>query len=326
MRLIIFILMLIILLELVQSILLPKSNEALGSYYLGAFLGEADNSLDVVAIGNSNLAHGVSMMELYNTYGYSGMVSAQPSQTMGQAYELLKRVLEHQKPKLVILEVDALFNGKKLSANAETALKDHVQNLFPVLWYHNRWKELKASDFTDVMDQSWRHYAKGYEMQTTIQPCDNVDGYMTRKYAPISIDTITAALVRRFVSTCQSADIKVLLLSVPCPKGWSAAKHTAVSEFAQKMNVSYLDLNTGTDDNGYDKPLDMDWNKDSRDGGTHLNIYGAMKVTAALGDYLSQKYELPDRKGNAQYAQWDADWKEYEGKKAEALGAAAGTR
>ena len=43
-----------------------------------------------------------------------------------------------------------------------------------------------------------------------------------------------------------------------------------------------------------------------------LNIKGAKKTSAYLGEYLKKEYGLPDRRGTANYKQWDNDVEEWE--------------
>ncbi len=81
------------------------------------------------------------------------------------------------------------------------------------------------------------------------------------------------------------------LLSVPSPKNWNAAKHQIVSEYARGGGIDFLDLNPLTQD------LKIDWKTDSYDGGDHLNLSGAEKVTDYLGEYLKQRYHFPPSAG-----------------------------
>lgn len=310
----VFLLILAVLFQLVQNILLPKSNADLGPYSLGAFLGEPDGTVDMIAIGNSNMAQGLSMMELYKNYGYAGLTSAQPNQTISQACGLLSRILKHQTPKLVILEADGLFPGKGLLNRGENVLKDVLENQFPALYYHDRWKSLEASDFTTTMDISWHHFAKGYKLEKAIDPYLGGDDYMTREKTPVEIDAVTRQCLKHFISMCREKNIEVMLLSIPCPRSWNRAKHDAVADFARREGLTYLDLNPGANTNvpGFTASPDINWNTDTKDRGTHLNINGALKVSDVFGQFLSATRQLPDRRKAPGYSRWAQDLKEYE--------------
>ena len=53
--------------------------------------------------------------------------------------------------------------------------------------------------------------------------------------------------------------------------------------------------------------MGIDWEKDTRDGGNHLNFYGARKVSNYLGKYFSKKMKIENKKNKAEYSNWN-DW------------------
>lgn len=38
---------------------------------------------------------------------------------------------------------------------------------------------------------------------------------------------------------------------------------------------------------------------------THLNIYGAQKISSHLGRFLQENYQLTDKRNNPDYEQWN---------------------
>ena len=58
--------------------------------------------------------------------------------------------------------------------------------------------------------------------------------------------------------------------------------------------------------------IPIDWETDSRDGGDHLNYYGAMKVSSYMSGYLADHYDLPDHRGDSAYSAWDAAYDQYQ--------------
>ena len=79
-------------------------------------------------------------------------------------------------------------------------------------------------------------------------------------------------------------------------------------KYADSKNISYLDLNLYVDE------LGIDWNLDSRDGGDHLNYYGALKITDYMGNYLYNLNILPNHKGDKKYDSWNKSYEMYEKK------------
>lgn len=81
-KMIAFVLLTVLLLVGMSKTLVPRSNSASGgmhNYRARGFYGEEKDSLDVVAIGNSDLASGFSPMELWKTHGISGFACGEPN-------------------------------------------------------------------------------------------------------------------------------------------------------------------------------------------------------------------------------------------------------
>ena len=114
-KMIAFVLLTVLLLVGMSKTLVPRSNSASGgmhNYRARGFYGEEKDSLDVVAIGNSDLASGFSPMELWKTHGISGFACGEPNQTIDQSVRLLQEVLTCQRPKVVISGDGRPFPGK----------------------------------------------------------------------------------------------------------------------------------------------------------------------------------------------------------------------
>ena len=75
---------------------------------------------------------------------------------------------------------------------------------------------------------------------------------------------------------------------------------------AEECGVDYLDAN-------YDREaIQFDWYNDTFDGGDHLNLFGARKMTKYLGDYMKQECDLTDHRDDPKYRSWHEQLKEYE--------------
>ena len=58
--------------------------------------------------------------------------------------------------------------------------------------------------------------------------------------------------------------------------------------------------------------LKINWQTDSYDGGDHLNLQGAEKVTDYLGEYLKENYDFSgSAAGKKTEDRWNAGLKEY---------------
>ena len=87
-KIITFVLLAVLLLEGMSKVLMPRSNSGSGgmhNYRARGFYGEEKNSLDIAAIGNSDLASGFSPMELWKSHGITGFACGEPNQTIDQS-------------------------------------------------------------------------------------------------------------------------------------------------------------------------------------------------------------------------------------------------
>ncbi|MBQ9644464.1 MAG: SGNH/GDSL hydrolase family protein, partial [Lachnospiraceae bacterium] len=65
--------------------------------------------------------------------------------------------------------------------------------------------------------------------------------------------------------------------------------------------------------------MEIDGLTDYYDNRAHTNALGSEKVTAYLGQYLREHYDLPDRRGDAAYASWDEAYARWQSEHAEAV-------
>lgn len=105
---------------------------------------------------------------------------------------------------------------------------------------------------------------------------------------------------RKTIELAQSNDIPLLIVADPLPginAGLQAVYNTA-SDIAGEYGVPFLNFNTDPGAAGVDPATDF------ADGG-HMNIWGAERFTRFLGAYLTEHYDLPDRRGNPAYQSWE---------------------
>lgn len=256
-----------------------------------AVTSEKEQSIDVVVIGDSEAYRSVIPLEMYNDYGFTSYVAGSPAQKTYQAYEMLKTVLEKQKPQICILEPNLLFRDYSLISSAAPM----VEKTFPIFKYHNAWKGLVDSDYEyeDITIDSY----KGYRYTDEIKPAHNVN-YMvqTDRSETISFSNLTD--FNNICDLCKKNNIQLILLRTPSVKNWNYAKYNSVRQLAEKKNITFIDLNL-------DNAVGIDWTKDTFDRGDHLNQNGAYKVTTFLGDYLNRNFDLPDHRNDSKYSSWD---------------------
>ena len=146
----------------------------------GPYLAEPEDSLDYLYLGSSYAYCDVDPAVIYDRTGLTGYVLAGPEQTLSQTYWYLREALETQSPGLVVLEGSALafqkyqsytqvnvgymhFGLNQLGA-IFTASEPELRTglLFPLYFYHNRWKELTVSEAAAALLPSDTDTLKGF--------------------------------------------------------------------------------------------------------------------------------------------------------------------
>ena len=260
-------------------------------------LAEPENSIDAVVIGDSLCYTGISPLTMWEKNGIASYNCGRTAQRMSEAYYMLKRVYKTQAPKLVVIESNMLFWPNDIEGQINQVLFEAAEYYFPVFEYHNQWKKFDMKDFDDV-DYENRKNDKGFHMKKEVQAYTG-GTYMKETTAAEGVAGMERLLLKQMIRLCKSRGSEVLLLSVPSPKDYTYEKHNAVQNLADACGADYLDLNLLADEIG------IDWNQDILDGFEHLNVYGAEKVSAYLGNYLSGQYGLTDHSADAAYSSWN---------------------
>ncbi len=258
---------------------------------------ENENSIDVVVIGDSEAYRSIIPPEMYRKYGFTSYVAASPAQKTYQSYDMLEAVLERQKPRVCILEPNVLFRDYSIVSS----VWPRFEKTFPIFKYHNAWKGVFDSDYK-YDDLSFDSF-KGYRYIDSVKATKNVN-YMVQTDSTEPISTSNTNDFCRIYELCKKNDIKLLVLRTPSIKNWNYAKYDAVRQLAEKYKVKFIDLNM-------DNSIGIDWTQDTYDKGDHLNFSGAEKVTDFLGAYLNKHYDLPDHRGDKEYASWEKSVEKY---------------
>ncbi len=286
---------------------IPGPTRTYRTYTLNKMFSERKNSLDVLYVGHSGVFCGVSPMELYEDYGFAGYNCSQELFVPWESYETTLDILEEQKPKVIALEVDQFFyDSTKDLTNSH--FKRLALCLFPFRETHNYWR--------DGFKRSERDFKKNFSVYAKIKPHK---GSTERQYtrSEYKLKKAHAEYLRKFAELCAARDIKLALFYLPSLRYWSYDKYNCIKAFADKNGLDYFDMNVDAEvasdaDKKWNKSrVSIDWAHDTRDGGDHLNYYGAMKSTAALGEWLETNCDIPDRRGDEAYSDWKRDLEKY---------------
>lgn len=302
-----FVMTVVVVLLGVSFVLAPKDNtegSGINNPNAHGFYSEPENSIDVAVIGNSDAYSGFSPMELWNEFGYTSYVGAEGRQLIDSSVAMLQKMLTCQSPKVVILEVDGLFTKTDITDTFVGIFNSVAGEKLSVFQYHDRWKKLKLSEMFKRPAYTAHCITKGQKLSNEVIPYTGGE-YMIETDDIAKMPESSKRGLERFADICRKNGAELLLVELPSESSWNWSRHNSVAAWADKNGVPFLDLNIDRDE------FDFDWTKDTRDGGNHLNNSGARKATLYIGKYLSENYNLSDRRADDSFAIWKSDYESY---------------
>ncbi len=297
---IVFVFILFLLVEAFTIAFVPSSNlRKYGIYKVAAYeiLGEPEDTIDVVALGDSLVYSSLSPMEIWNHYGYTVFDSAEAAQIISSTYDNMKVAIDSQHPKIVIMEANVLFRDPSKKKEENPLLKG-AKYYFPIAKYHNNWKKYISFG----KKSNWANVYKGYKFINKVNPSKPIE-YMSGSKKKREILDGNLKYFEDIVKLCEENNIHLVLVAFPTQTTWSSKKHNAIIELQEKYDFDFLDLNL--------VDIGIDWATDTKDAGSHLNYKGAKKVSNYIGNYLERTGLLEDHRNDEKYESWNRAYKQY---------------
>lgn len=293
--------------------------------YEGAMISEYykdEAAHDVIFLGDCEFYETISPIKLWEGFGISSYVRGSPQQLIWQSYYILLDTLEHETPKVVVfnamemkigevqneaytrLTLDDVKSLKYRLAAAKLSLKEENESLvsyfFPLLRYHSRWSDLTKDDIIYLFGRDLISY-NGYLMQTGVEPQTGI--LHKPPLFDYTFSDICWEYLDKIASLCKEKGIELVIFKAPTESWqypWYDEWNNQLVQYSETNNIPYIN---GLD---YTEDMGLDMSSDTYDKGVHLNVYGAEKCSAFLGQYLKENFELPDRRtDNAQASLWE---------------------
>ncbi len=301
----------------IDRVLRLKRND--GILTMQNFYRQPEDSVDVLFIGNSHSGINIDTATLWNEYGIAAYNLWGGVQPLWNSYHFLVEALKYQRPKLVVLEITASSSdyeyseeqnqlkniaGMKLSKNKIEAVKvsapedSRLNLLLGLPLYHGRFNEVCEEDFRNF---PWSKGAENYKGSYLLYGVGNyrfesAEGVDTKREI---MDKEREYLIR-CIELCREENIPLLLLKTPAlERKWEQEVYNTVAEIAETNSLTFINMNLMDDQVGI---TENDWSLDR-----HMNGSGARKVAAYLGEYLTENYSVPDRRGDEKYASWEVN-------------------
>lgn len=312
-------------------LLVPKYR---GQVVEGAFIGEyyeEDSPHDVVFLGDCEVYENISPTALWREYGITSYIRGSAQQLIPQSYFLLKDTLRYEKPKAVVLSVAAMqqigqvnetynrmtldgmrWSMEKARAIQETKLpgEHFLEYVFPLLRFHSRWSSLEPADL-DWLSPQERTTHNGYYMRADIRPAGEFPA--ERRRPDYRFEEKGYEYLDRIRETCEEENIRLILFKAPSLyPAWHEEWNRQIEEYAAAHDLLYINALEAMEEIG------IDFSEDTYDGGLHMNVYGAEKLSRWLGPILADTCGLLDHRTEEAFrAVWEEKETYYESMKQE---------
>ena len=290
-----------------------------GVITMQSYYAQPENSCDALFLGSSHSGMNLDMAVLWEEYGISAFCLWGAIQPLWNSYHFLVEALKTQTPKVVLLDVFVATHdyeysdsvrqqdntvGMRMSKNRLEAIKvtapkeEWINLIFEYPLYHTRISELTLDDFQHFP------WSKGLEND---KGSSLLYGFFEKdKIAPSPVDITevkpitekSERYLRKIIELSQQKNIPLVLLKTPSVgRTVEQPKYNHIQSIAQEYGVPFLNMNLMDEQTGIE--LHDYWN----DG--HMNGFGSRKVTTVLGNYLKERYDLEDHRGDPAYSSWD---------------------
>ncbi|MCR4717387.1 MAG: SGNH/GDSL hydrolase family protein [Lachnospiraceae bacterium] len=247
------------------------------------------------------------------------------------------QAMEHSKPEREAYNRMTL-DGMKWSKTKLDAIRasmcegeNYMDYFFPLLRYHSRITSLNGSDLkyyfrpkkvahngyymridtlpvseSDVADDSWLSGEEDNNVDEEVyddpmamfeQEMDiDDDSSEPKDEDEVKISDTSFAYLERIRNLCNDNGIKLILMKAPSLYPvWHDSENEQISDYAKANGLLYVNFYDLIDEIG------IDYEKDTYDGGLHLNLTGADKVADYLGDVLIKQYKIKDHRNEPLY-------------------------
>ncbi|SDB33823.1 hypothetical protein SAMN02910298_01644 [Pseudobutyrivibrio sp. YE44] len=274
---------------------------------------------NVVFIGDCELYENISPVYLWENYGINSYIRGSAQQLIWQSYYLAEETVKREHPDIIVFNVLSMkynepqseaynrmsIDGMKWSSSKVNNIKasmteeEHfVDYVFPLLRYHRRWSDLNSDDFKYLFHRDKVSF-NGYYLRVDVKPAEDVpEG---RPLTDYNFGDNAYNYLDKLTKLCKDNDVQLILVKAPSLYPyWYPEWDEQIVKYAKDNALPYYNFLNYQDEMG------LDWSKDTYDGGLHLNLSGAEKMSKFFGEILVTDYVVPDRRGEEEL---DEYWK-----------------
>ena len=270
---------------------------------------------DVIFIGDCEVYANFTPMEMYRENGITAYVRGTSQQLIWQSYYILEETFRYEIPKVVVYNVNAMrysqpvneaFNRLTIDQMKWSSQKvgiiqasmtneeDFWSYVFPILRYHSRFDELTGEDFSYLLkskDNTWN----GHLVNKAVNPVGTLP---TKRMLPdYQFGEICYEYLDKMRLLCEEKGVELILIKAPSLYPyWYDEYESQIQGYAERHGLAYYNFLNDAEAMG------IDYQTDTYDGGLHLNLPGAVKMSCWFADILAEKHDVEDRRQDAEIA------------------------
>ncbi|MDE5588015.1 MAG: SGNH/GDSL hydrolase family protein [Acetatifactor sp.] len=300
---------------LISRLLRPKYMTDLeeGSF-ISQYYREAGGH-DVIFLGDCEVYANYSPMELYRNYGITAYIRGTPQQLVWMSYYIAEETFRYETPQVLVFNVNAMrysepvseaynrltidqmrWSGSKVGiiSASMTEEEQFLSYVFPILRYHSRFDKLTEEDFSwlfQVKDNTFN----GFQLHTEVVP----EGALpVKKVLPdYQFGDICYEYLDKIRLLCEERGTELILVKAPSLYPyWYDEYDEQIREYAAEYGLSFYNFAERSEEIG------LDFSEDTYDGGYHLNLSGAVKLSRYFGNILTEEHGLADHRREPEIA------------------------
>lgn len=270
---------------------------------------------DVIFLGDCEVYANFSPMELYRNYGMTSYIRGTPQQLIWMSYYVAEETFRYETPRVLVLNVNAMRYSEPVSEAYNRLTIDQMRwskskagivmasmsegeqflsYVFPILRYHSRFDKLTQEDFTylfQVRDNTFN----GFQLHTEIVP---VGSLPVKKVLPdYQFGEICYEYLDKIRLLCEDKGTELILVKAPSLYPyWYDEYDEQIRDYAAEYGLSFYNFVEKSEEIG------LDFSKDTYDGGYHLNLTGAVKLSEYFGNILREEHGIEDHRQDTEIA------------------------
>ena len=280
-----------------------------------------ENCVDVAFFGPSIVYCGINPAVFWEEKGIASFNASISGQDQDAAYYYIKEFVKKQSPKVVVVAgmlfqtdsyaVQGNVYRNTLSMRNSPNYIDVVNSIVPnndktgtnTVWdyylrwpiIHNRYKEIEKWDFVGVPENSKTlGFQYGYD-GSGLEP----NPVMFNQDIINEISGSNKDWVNKLYALSKKEDFELLFVQLPGFLGDDQrADMNGNFKYLDELGIKHVDLNFYADEIGFDYVEDMV-------DGIHPKTSGAKKISLFLSDYISDNFDIADRRGEKGYGLFD---------------------